>query len=133
MAIIGKTQLVVVVGIAAAVGISEGDKAVNYTQVDAVVTKSSVDCYVKDGKKFLAEKATDKMAYMDCEMAPYAAKEFGYPESAVKKRSQYEFAYVSPVDGSKQTGKDTNEYAEIKQGQKIKVYAHKTEPAEFRM
>jgi hypothetical protein len=133
MAIIGKTQLIVVMGIAAAVGISEGDKAVNYTQIDAVVTKSAVDCYVKDGKKYLAEKATDKMAYMDCEIAPFAAKEFGYPESAVKKRSQYEFAYVSPVDGSKQKGKDTNEHAEIKQGQKIKIYAHKEEPGKSRM
>ena len=128
-----KLQLGIVGVIAAAVAVSQADKAINYTEVDAVVTKSVVDCYVKDGKKYLESKATNKMAYMDCEMAPLAAAQFGYPKEAVHKRSQFEFTYVSPVDGSKQKGADTNEYAEIKYGQKIKIFAHKKEPGKSRM
>lgn len=133
MSITGKAQLFVVGAIAVGVGVSQADKAMNYTEVEAVVTKSIVDCYVKDGDNFLAQKSTDKMAYMDCELAPLAAEQFNYKKSAIHKRSQYEFAYVSPVDGSKQKGADTNDYAEIKVGQKIKIYAHKTEPGKSRM
>ena len=133
MSLVGKGQLFAVGAIAVGVGVSQADKAMNYTEVQATVTKSIVDCYVKNGKDFIAKKGTDDMAYMDCEMAPYAAEEFGFKKDDIKKRSQYEFTYVSPVDGSKQKGADTNEYAEVKYGQKIKVFAHKTEPGKSRM
>ncbi len=133
MSITGKAQLFVIGAIAVGVGVSQADKTMNYIEVEAVVTKSIVDCYVKSGNDFIAKKGTDDMAYMNCEMAPYAAEQFGFKKEAIQKRSQYEFAYVSPVDGSKQKGADNNEHAEIKSGQKIKIYAHKKEPGKSRM
>lgn len=133
MSIVGKGQLFAIGAIAVGVGVSQADKSMNYIEVEATVTKSIVDCYIENSSGRLVEKDSEKLAYMDCDQAPAAAAQFDYSKSDIKTRSQYEFTYVSPVDGSKQKGADTNKYAEIKTGQKIKVFAHKTEPGKSRM
>jgi hypothetical protein len=133
MGIVTNAKLGVVGLIAVAVGISEGDKRLNYVQTDATVTSAKIDCYVKSSKKELVEKTTNKRAYMDCDMAPYAAKEFGYSESDISKRTKLTFKFKSPVDGSQQKGDHTDEYSgNYKVGQKIQIYAHKSEPAKSR-
>jgi hypothetical protein len=127
-----KGQMLGIGLIAAAVGVSEVDKTMNYIQVEAVVTKADVDCFIKAGNESVVEKKNNSLAYMDCEMAPYAAKEYGFKETDISKRTKLAFSYVSPVDGSKQKGTHTQEHAEYKVGQKIKIYAHKEEPGKNR-
>jgi hypothetical protein len=118
-----------------AVGVSQADKTMNYIETDAVVKTAKVDCYIKSGKRFVAEKATNRMAYIDCDMAPYAAKEFGHEESAIKERVQFTYSYKSPVDGSMQSGeyeaKDSG--TKYRKGTKFKVLAHKDEPGKSRV
>lgn len=120
---------------AVAVGVSEADKTMNYVPTDAVVKSAKVDCYIKSGKRFVAEKATNKMAYIDCDMAPFAAKEFDHEESAIKERVQITYSYKSPVDGSMQTGEYESKDSGVKYraGTKFKVFAHKEEPGKSRV
>lgn len=131
-----KAMLVVVGGLAVFAAVSETDKRMNYVEAEAVVTSASFDCYVRSGKKSLVEKKTDKLAYMDCDIAPYAAEEFGYSKSDVHKRITMVYRYVSPVDGSRQlgeykgTGSDEVRY---RKGTRFTVYAHKEDPAKSRL
>jgi hypothetical protein len=120
---------------AVAVGVSEADKTMNYVEADAVVKTATVECYIESGKRFVAEKATNRMAYMDCDMAPFAAKEFDHEESAIKERVTFTYRYKSPVDGSMQTGEYEAKNAGIKyrSGTKFKVLAHKTELGKSRV
>jgi hypothetical protein len=120
---------------AVAVGVSEADKTMNYIPTDAVVKSAKVECFVKSGKKYLAEKATDRMAYMDCDFAPYAAEKFGYAKSAVQERVQFTYSYKSPVDGSTQSGKYESEGSSLKyrNGTRFKIFAHKTEAGKSRV
>ena len=104
MGVVAYAKLGVVGLIATAVGVSQADKTMNYIETDAVVTSANIDCYVKAGKRKLVEKKTDKLAYMDCELAPYAAKEFGYDESDVHQRTKLTYKFKSPVDGSSSKG-----------------------------
>lgn len=118
--------------IAAAVGVSQIDKTMNYVEVDAAVTKADVDCFIKSGNESVVQKDTEKLAYMDCEMAPFAAAQHGFKETDISKRSQYSVSYVSPVDGKKHKGANMKDYVEYKVGQKIKVYAHKEDASKMR-
>ena len=131
-----KSLLLVVGGIAVFAAVSETDKRMNYVETDAVVTSATYDCFVRNGKKRLVEKKTDELAYMDCDVAPYAAQEFGYEKSDVHKRISMVYRYNSPVDGSRQLGeyKGTGA-AEVayKKGTHFTVYAHKEDPAKSRL
>ncbi len=132
MSIVGKTKLAVVGLIAAGFGVSQADKSMNYVQVDAVVTKAEVDCFIKSGNESVVEKTSDKLAYMDCEIAPFAAAKYGFKDKDISKRTKLAFNYTSPVDGSKHNGEHVADYIEYKVGQKIKVYAHKEDPTKMR-
>ncbi len=127
-----KGQMLGIGVIAAAIGVSEVDKTMNYTQVDALVTKAEVDCFIKSGNESVVKKDTEELAYMDCAIAPFAAAEYGFKDEDISKRTKLAFSYTSPVDGSKQKGTHTQEHAEYKVGQKIKIYAHKEEPGKNR-
>lgn len=133
MGIVNYAKLGVVGVIAVAAGVSQADKTMNYVETDAFVTSAKVDCYVKAGKKELVEKKTNKLAYMDCDMAPYAAEEFGYDKSDIHQRTKLTYKFNSPVDGSSQKGDHVDNYSgKYKVGQKIKIYAHKSEPGKTR-
>lgn len=132
MGIAGKAQLAVVGFLAVGFGVSEADKTMNYIQVEAVVTTAKVDCFIKSGKESVVEKKTDKLAYMDCAMAPFAAAEYGFKDTDISKRTTFSYSYMSPVDGSKHKGEHIQEYAEYKVGTKVKVYAHKEDPSKLR-
>jgi hypothetical protein len=116
-------------------GTSQLDKKMNYIPTEAIVTSVKIDCSVENSKGKIVEKKTDKKAYMDCEMAPMAAAEFGYDDSDIKKRIQLKYAFKSPVDGSKQVGEYTGTGKEInyKNGTKFEVFAHKTEAPKSRV
>ncbi len=119
--------------VAVGFGVSQADKTMNYVETDAFVTSAKVDCFVKAGKKELVEKKTNRLAYMDCDMAPYAAKEFGYNEFDIHQRTTLAYKFKSPVDGSSQKGDHVDNYSgSYKVGQKIKIYAHKSEPGKTR-
>ncbi len=132
MGIVTNAKFGVIGLIAAAVGVSQIDKSMNYVEVDAVVTKAAVDCFIKSGNESVVKKDTDKLAYMDCEMAPFAAKEYGFKETDISKRTQYSVSYVSPVDGKKHKGDHTKDYVAYKVGEKVKVYAHKEDASKMR-
>ena len=133
MGVVSYAKLGIVGVIATVVGVSQADKTMNYIETDAIVTSADIDCYVKSGKRKLVEKKTDKMAYMDCKLAPYAAKEFGYDESDVRHRTKLTYKFSSPVDGSSQKGEHVDENSgDYKVGKKIKIYAHKSEPGKNR-
>lgn len=132
-------QLKVYAGMFAAGGLfmaaSAVDLSMNYTKVNARVTKSTTDCYVENSSGKLVERETDQLAYMDCDFAPFAAKMHGYDEGDIHRRSTYEFVYNSPVDGSRQKGEATDRHAakgEYARGKVVTVYGHKTEPAKYR-
>jgi hypothetical protein len=120
---------------AVGVGVSEADKTMNYVPTDAYVKTAKVECFVKSGRKHLVNKGTNSMAYMDCELAPLAAKQFGYDESAVQERVEFTYTYQSPVDGSMQSGKHVSDGSDFKyrKGVKFSVYAHKTEAGKSRV
>jgi hypothetical protein len=133
MGIVTNTKVAVVGLFAVGFAVSEGDKKLNYIETDAVVTSAKVDCFVKNGKNYVESKSTKQMAYMDCEMAPYAAAEFGFKDTDISKHTKLAFTYKSPVDGSKQTGEKEDDYIQYKIGQKIKIYAHKSDPKKMRL
>ena len=133
MGVVSYAKLGVVGLIATAAAVSQADKTMNYIETDAVVTSANIDCYIKAGKRKLVEKKTDKMAYMDCDLAPFAAKEFNYDETDIHRRTKLTYKFKSPVDGSSQKGDHVDEYSgDYKVGKKIKIYAHKTEPSKTR-
>ncbi len=121
---------------AVAYGASETDKKMNYVETDAVIKTAKIECYVEHGKKFLAEKATDKMAYMECDLAPLAAEAFGYTKSDIHHRNTITYSFKSPVDGKTYIDKyDTTvePLASLSSGKHFKMYAHKTDPGKSRI
>lgn len=114
-------------------GVSFADREMNYAETPAVVTAAEVDCYVRARKRELIDKTTNELAYMDCDLAPIAAKMHGFSEADVSKRTKLKFRYVSVADGSKQVGEYEDKGRTYKVGQKITVYSHKTEPQSVRV
>jgi hypothetical protein len=114
--------------------VSMVDRGLHYTQIKAQVTSATVDCYVESGRSNIVKKGTKELAYMDCEMAPFAAKEFGFSESAIKKRAKLKFSFKSPADGSTQYGEHevSDAGVDYKYGQTVMVYGHKSEPKKYR-
>ena len=108
----------------------------HYVETDAVVKSAKIECYVEHGKKYLAEKATDKMAYMDCDMAPMAAEAFGYAKSDIHHRNTMTYSFKSPVDGKTYVDnyETTSEpLASLASGKHFKMYAHKSEAGKSRI
>ena len=129
----GYGKLAVIGGIGVYAAVSFADREMNYVETEAVVTAATADCFVESGKRELVEKATNKRAYMDCDMAPLAAQLHDFKESDVKRRTKLKFKYVSAADGSRQTGEHTDEgRTAYKVGQKIRIYTHKSEPETMR-
>jgi hypothetical protein len=118
-----------------AIGVSQADKTMNYEPTEAVVKSAKVDCYIESGKRFVAEKATNRMAYMDCDIAPMAAEQFDHEPSAIKERVKFTYRFKSPADGSMQTGEYESKDSDVKyrNGTKFFVYAHKTEAQKSRV
>jgi hypothetical protein len=105
------------------------DLKVNYTDVEAVVNVEKTDCFVERGKEYLSEKGKSAKAYLDCNLAKSVVTKFGFTVADIKKRQMLNYKYKSPVDGSLQVGKHTDEYSngQYKSGQKIKIHAHTTD------
>ena len=114
--------------------VDQTDKAMNYTEVEGTITELVVDCYLENDDHKLVDKETDKMAYMDCEMAPFAAARFGYEEKDIKRRASVTYAYVSPVDQQTHTGDySTKHYHQnYEEDMPVTVFAHKKDPAKSR-
>ncbi len=132
-------QLVVIglvaVGVGVAYGFSMADRSMNYTEVQGKITSSTVDCFIKNSKGKLVEKTSNKMAYMDCKLAPVAAEQFGYSKADVHKRVKFTYSYKSPVDGTMQTGKGerTSSAEAYRMNASIPVYAHNETPSKSRL
>jgi hypothetical protein len=119
-----------------AYGASEADKKMHYVETDAVVKSAKIECYIEHGKKFLAEKSTDKMAYMDCDIAPEIATHFAYDKSDIHHRNTMTYSFKSPVDGKTYVDnyETTNEpLASLSSGKHFKMYAHKSEAGKSRI
>jgi hypothetical protein len=123
-----------VLGVGVMYTVSMVDRGLHYTQVKAQVTSAAVDCYVESGRSNIVKKGTKQLAYMDCQMAPFAAKEFGFSASAVKKRAKLKFTYKSPADGSTQSGEHEVSDADVnyKSGQSIDIYGHTSTAKKYR-
>jgi len=118
-----------------AYGVSEADKSLNYTETTAKITKISTECTVEARKKKLVHKDTNKLAYMDCEMAKLIAPIKGYEVSDVKYHFSMEYKYKSPVDNKwhKDSGTKTSSSEGLyKKGQKFQILAHKEDPGKTR-
>ncbi|MEZ5922532.1 MAG: hypothetical protein R3C60_14455 [Parvularculaceae bacterium] len=127
-------QVAIFGGLGALIGgtmfVQADDIKKNYTQVDATIKEVKIDCYLRDGRRKIVEKDTHDLAYMDCTMAPFAAKKFGYSENNIHQRATVAYSFLSPADGNFYKGEftrsgDVEKYVE---GATISVYAHKTEP-----
>ena len=117
------------------------DLKTNYKTVQASITNVTVDCYIKERRRKRADRKiidrrTNKMAYMDCKIAPLVAAKHDYSEHHIHKRAKITYRYTSPVDrrmydGSFElTGRfDLGKYVP---GNTMNVYAHKTKAADSR-
>lgn len=111
-------------------GYTELDKSMNYVETDAYVSQVSVDCFIKDSNSEVVEKATNKLAYMDCEIAPLVAPMHGHDKSDIQRRYKMEYVYVSPVDGKrhkKSVTRTSHQEDKYKKDMNIMVLAHKEE------
>lgn len=131
----GKILIIMFGGAGIIYGASMAERAINYTEVQGTVKKAEIDCFVKSGKRSLVEKETDNLAYMDCDMAPLIAVQFGYDESDVKQRAKFTYQYTSPVDGSLQEDKAERDgsVGMYQKGSSLTVYAHNDEPTKSRL
>ena len=105
----------------------EGDKFLNYSQVDAKITSVRIDCYIEGSREKIVKKATQELAYMDCAKASFAAKAFNHPESDIKRRATVAYEYKSPVDGRNQSGVYIDTYAQegrYSTGKVVRIYAN---------
>jgi len=129
-----KTFGIIGVVAAGAYGVSEADKSMNYIETSAIVNEIAVDCYVKSSSGKLESKSTGKLAYMDCDLAPYIAEAKGMSKNDVKKRAVVTFRYRSPVDNTRQTGEHTisNYKDNYDPGREFKIFAHKEKPKKTR-
>lgn len=115
------------------VAVDLADRSANYEQTDARLVSVKVDCYVEGGRKQVVEKSSGDMAYMDCNVAPYAAKQFGHTKGDIKRRAILRYVYRSPVDGTKQSGVFTHMNApKYSLGQHVTIYAHTSAPEKSR-
>lgn len=130
---------VVAVGGGAMFAMDRYDLHANYVPAKARIVASEEDCYVKSrgyrSKKSLVDKTTGELAYMDCAIAPYIARAKGFSEDDVKRRVKLSYVYVSPVDGSTQTGTwvSRNASRPLAEGDTLPIRAHKQEPATARV
>ncbi|MEX3009256.1 hypothetical protein [Hoeflea sp. TYP-13] len=106
----------------------------NYTLVDARISSVTFDCFIRKGKRKIVEKDTNKLAYMDCKIAPIVAAKYDYEDSAIKKRASVTYRYVSPADGRRYTGSytRTGDVDHYEDGNMIRIHAHNTEPEKSR-
>lgn len=112
---------------AAAVAYVSIDRSLNYVDTKAEVDSVKIDCFIKSGKKSVVQKDTSALAYMDCDMAPAVAAQFGHDASAIKVRASIEYTYKSPVDGAYHTGKYADSGAakdKYTVGQSLQIKAH---------
>lgn len=119
-----------------AYGASEADKKMHYVETDAVVKTAKIECYVEQGKNFVADKKTNQMAYMNCDLAPYAAEQFSFSKSDIHHRNTMTYSFKSPVDGKTYVDnyETTSEpLASLTSGKHFKMYAHKTEASKSRI
>ena len=109
-------------------GYTELDKSMNYVETEAYISELSVDCFIKDSNSEVVEKATNKLAYMDCELAPLVAPMHDHDVSDIQRRYQMEYVYVSPVDGKRHTKSVTrtsHQEGKFKKDMNIMILAHK--------
>jgi hypothetical protein len=98
---------------------SQYDKATNYVETTARVTKVEESCYLKKKERGIGTKTTITTKTGPCKIAN-ALKEH-HPEFksySVIKNTYVEFSYKSPVDGRRHNGR--HEQAKHKNGQPIK-------------
>lgn len=117
------------------------DLKTNYKTVDASITKVAVDCYIKERRRKRSDRQiidsrTNKLAYMDCKIAPRVAAKHDYSEHDIHKRATITYRYTSPVDRRMHDGTfeltgrfDLEKYVP---GTNINVYAHKTNATDSR-
>jgi len=123
---------IIALGLAGAYTAQQANKSMNYIETSATIKSVDFECTVEAYKRKLVNKETNKLAYMDCDLAKYAAEHHGYSKSSVKTHANLTYNWVSPADGSSQSKthrtkvSDKNDYW---QGQKINIFAHKSEPS----
>ena len=121
--------------VAVAAGVSQADKAANYTKSEAQITAATFDCYVEHGNRHLIERDTEDRAYIDCSLAPMAAVMNDFKPEHVKTRMKATYQYVSAIDGEtyqKSFTKSDIDQADYQVGSTIEVYLHKTKPEKSR-
>lgn len=135
MSLHAKGMVLGVLGIGGMVAMDQANLRNNYEKIDGVIKTAVVDCFVKEGKSKIVTKKDDRLAYMDCELAPVAAEAHGFSKSAIKQRVSFVYNYKSPVDGKTYEGRETEEKIDAKKfkvGSMVKIYAHKEEAAKSR-
>jgi hypothetical protein len=123
------SRIIAFLVLGALVGVYTIYRAVSYTPTDAVVTAVETDCYIEDSQAELRKNESNERAYMPCDLAPAAAKEYKFADSAIKKRSIVTYRFVSPVDKQSHTDTYTASpaYQTFRVGEVYAVLAHKSD------
>jgi len=65
---------------------------------------------------------------MDCNLAPIAAMMHDHDEGDIKQRVKFKYAYMSPIDDSRQSGSKTKtgkSAGKFVKGYQLTIHAHK--------
>jgi len=112
------------------------DLTSNYQPTEAVITATTVDCFIKDSDGEIENKSTGTRAYMDCASAPLIAVRFDYDADDIKQRVKAVYRYRSHIDGNEYEGEFTREgYQKAEKlpvGKRVPVFASNTQPGESR-
>lgn len=112
------------------------DLSSNYQPTQAVITATTVDCFIKNSDGEIENTTTGDLAYMDCATAPLVAVRFDYEADDIKQRVKAVYRYRSPIDGNEYEGEFTREgYLKAEKlpvGKTVPVFASKTSPDKSR-
>ncbi len=119
------------------------DLSTNYTPVEAEVISVEKDCYIEGHRKKIVIRDTNKLAYMDCDLAPEVAEEYGMSRSHIWIRYQITYSYQDPKEGGWYEDSFTDEepYTRVErngedpwyEGRVFKVFVHKKNPERSRV
>ncbi len=133
-----KVYGIIALGVAGISFADRSDRSINYTEVNAKITKYENRCTIgstsRGSKRALVDKKTGDPLYMDCDIAKLIAPKYGYSKHNIVKHIKFTYKYQSPVDGKFYTDVATQEivFKEFRLGKNVQVYAHKENPNKSR-
>ncbi len=122
-------KFLVAAAIFVAIGFHYASRALFYTQVQATIVETKVQCFIKEGSKEFHAEGSNDLAFMDCNTARATAVANGFSEAAAQEGTIYTLSWKSPVDNSVHTAQKyaTGVGGQIVVGKTRKAYASKSD------